>query len=84
VKDKCLIPVFIQKKQGLIWGLKKYNNAIQTINAVKVSEQTYNKDVSDNYDILSKAYEGIGDYKNALKNYRLHIQTRRYLNLMEK
>ena len=55
-------------------GLKKYESAIQTINSVKVAEQTYNKDVSDNYEILSKAYEGIGDYNNALKNYKLHVQ----------
>ena len=41
---------------------------------MKVAEQTYNKDVSDNYEILSKAYEGIGDYNNALKNYKLHVQ----------
>ena len=67
-------PIFFTEKARAYLGLKKYNNAIQTINAVKVSEQTYNKDVSDNYDILSKAYEGIGDYKNALKNYRLHVQ----------
>ncbi len=41
---------------------------------MKVAEQTYNKEVSDNYKILSKSYEGLGDYKNALKHYRLHVQ----------
>ncbi|MBK6565230.1 MAG: hypothetical protein IPN49_10215 [Saprospiraceae bacterium] len=65
---------YIEKARTYL-GLKKYNNAIQTINALKVSEQTYNKDVSDKYDILSNAYEGVGDNKNALKNYRLHVQT---------
>ena len=67
-------PIFFTEKARAYLGLKKYNNIIQTIKLVKVSEQTYNKEVSDNYDILSKAYEGIGDYNNALKNYRLHVQ----------
>ena len=67
-------PFFFTEKARAYLGLKKYNNAIQTINSVKVAEQTFNKDVSDNYDILSKSYEGLGDYKNALKNYRLHGQ----------
>ncbi|MBK8357344.1 MAG: response regulator [Saprospiraceae bacterium] len=67
-------PVFFREKARAYLGLKKYDSAIQILNAVKVAEQTYNKDVSDNYDILSKAYEGIGDYNNALKNYRLHVQ----------
>lgn len=67
-------PAFFTEKARAYLGLKKYKNVIQTIKLVKVSEQTYNKEVSDNYDILSKAYEGIGDYNNALKNYRLHVQ----------
>ncbi len=67
-------PVFYTERARAYLGLKKYDSAIQTISLVKVSEQTYNKDVSDNYKILSKAYEGIGDYNNALKNYKLHIQ----------
>jgi signal transduction histidine kinase/CheY-like chemotaxis protein len=68
------VPRFYTEKARAYLGLKEYDNAIQTINLVKVSEQTFNKDVSDNYDILSKAYEGIGDYNNALKNYKLHVQ----------
>ncbi len=67
-------PFFFTEKAKAYLGLKKYDSAIQTINSVKVVEQTYSKDVSENYDILSKAYEGIGDYHNALKNYRLHVQ----------
>ena len=67
-------PVFFTEKARAYLGLKKYESAIQILNAVKVAEHTYNKDVSDNYDILSKAYEGIGDYNNALKNFRLHVQ----------
>jgi len=67
-------PIFFTEKARAHLGLKKYDSAIQTINAVKVAEQTYNKDVSDNYEILSKAYEGIGDYNNALKNYKLHVR----------
>lgn len=67
-------PIFFTEKARAYLGLKKYGDAIQTINALKVAEQTYNKEVSDNYKILSKSYEGLGDYKNALKHYRLHVQ----------
>ena len=67
-------PIFFTEKARAYLGLKKYDSAIQTIKLVKVAEQTYNKDVSDNYEILSKAYEGIGDYNNAFKNYKLHVQ----------
>ncbi|MFZ1784442.1 MAG: ATP-binding protein [Ferruginibacter sp.] len=67
-------PFFFTEKARAYLGLKRYDSAIQTIKLVKVAEQTFNKDVSDNYDILSKAYEGLGDYKNAMKNYKLHGQ----------
>ncbi|MEO6637593.1 MAG: hypothetical protein ABIN25_04910, partial [Ginsengibacter sp.] len=67
-------PIFFIEKGKAYLGLKKYDSAIQMIKAVKVPAQTYNKEVSDYYDILSKVYEGIGDYNNALKNYKLHIQ----------
>lgn len=68
-------PIFFTEKTRAYLGLKKYDSAIITINSVKVEKQKYNKDVSDNYELLSKAYEGIGDYNNALKNYKLHVQT---------
>lgn len=68
-------PIFFTEKARAYLGLKKYDSAIITINAVNVEKQQYNKDVSDNYELLSKAYEGIGDYNNALKNYKLHVQT---------
>jgi signal transduction histidine kinase/ActR/RegA family two-component response regulator len=74
-KEQKPEPNFFTEKARAYLGLKKYESAIQTINAAKVAEQTYNKIVSDNYEILSKAYEGIGDYNNALKNYKLHVQT---------
>ncbi len=67
-------PIFYTEKARAYLGLKKYDSVIQTIRLVKVAEHVYNKDVSDNYEILSKAYEGIGDYNNALKNYKLHVQ----------
>jgi signal transduction histidine kinase/ActR/RegA family two-component response regulator len=67
-------PIFYTERARAYLGLKKYGDAIQTINAEQVAEKTYNKEVSDNYEILSKAYEGLGDYKNALKHYRLHVQ----------
>ncbi|MBS1731334.1 MAG: response regulator [Bacteroidetes bacterium] len=68
-------PIFFTEKARAYLGLKKYDSVIKTINAVKVEKQKYNKGVSDNYELLSKAYEGIGDYNNALKNYKLHVQT---------
>jgi signal transduction histidine kinase/ActR/RegA family two-component response regulator len=68
-------PIFFTEKARAYLGLKKYDSAIITINSVKVEKQKYNKDVSDNYELLSKAYEGIGDYNNALKNYKLYVQT---------
>jgi signal transduction histidine kinase/ActR/RegA family two-component response regulator len=74
-KEQKPEPIYFTEKARAYLGLKKYDSAIQTINAAKVAEQTYNKNVSDNYEILSKAYEGIGDYNNALKNYKLHVQT---------
>ncbi|MFZ1453429.1 MAG: ATP-binding protein, partial [Ferruginibacter sp.] len=67
-------PIFYTEKARAYLGLKKYDSVIQTIRVLKVAEETYNKNVSDNYKILSKAYEGIRDYNNALKNYKLHIQ----------
>ncbi|MBK6610432.1 MAG: response regulator [Sphingobacteriales bacterium] len=73
-KEQKPDPIFFTEKARAYLGLKKYTHAIQTIKEVKVSEQTYNKNISDNYDILSKAYEAIGDYNNALKNYKLHVQ----------
>ncbi len=67
-------PIFFIEKARAYLGLKKYDSAIQTLNAMKIEKHKYNKDVSDNYELLSKAYEGIGDYNNALKNYKLHVQ----------
>lgn len=53
-KDKGQMPEprFYTEKARAYLGLKKYNDAIQTINAKKIGGQTYNKDVSANYDIL--------------------------------
>ena len=68
-------PMFLKEKVRAYLGLKKYDSAFQIINAVKVPARAYNKDFSDYYDILFQAYEGIGDYNNALKNYKLYIQT---------
>ena len=55
-------------------GLKKYDSAINTLTSIKVAERKYTKEASDNYEILSKAYEATGDYNKALKNYKLYIQ----------
>ena len=55
-------------------GLKKYDSAINVLTSVKVAERKYTKDASDNYEILSKAYEATGDYNKALKNYKLYIE----------
>jgi signal transduction histidine kinase/ActR/RegA family two-component response regulator len=55
-------------------GLKRYDDAIKVLDSIKVTGLTYNRAASDNYDIFSKAYEAIGDYKNAIKNYKLYVQ----------
>lgn len=55
-------------------GLKMYNDAIHVLRSLKPSKQTFNKAISDNYAILAKAYEAIGDYHNALKNYKMYVQ----------
>lgn len=67
-------PIFFTEKARAYLGLKKYDSAINTLNVMKIEKQEYSKDASDNYELLSKAYEGIGDYNNALKNFRLHVQ----------
>jgi len=67
-------PIFYTEKARTYLGLEKFDSAIQTIKLLKVAEKTYSKNVSDNYEILSKAYEGKGDYNNALKNFKLHVQ----------
>ncbi len=67
--------LFYTEKARAYLGLKNYNSAIRTIDSVKTSAQIYNKEVSDKYEILSQSYEGLGDYKNALQNYKLRMQT---------
>ncbi len=67
-------PIFFTEKARAYLGLKKYDSAINTLIAVKVEKQMYNRDISDRYELLSEAYEAIGDYKNALTNYKLHVQ----------
>ncbi|MGC4100377.1 ATP-binding protein [Ferruginibacter sp.] len=74
-KGEKLEPFFYTEKARAYLGLKKYDSTIVTINTVKVEKGKYNKVVSDNYELLSQAYEGIGDYNNALKNYKLHVET---------
>ena len=66
---------YLAGEKAKAWlGLKKYDSAINVLTSVKVAERKYTKDASDNYEILSKAYEATGDYNKALKNYKLHIQ----------
>ncbi len=66
--------IFFLEKARAYLGLKKYDSAINTLNAMKIDKQEYSKDVSYNYELLSQAYESIGDYNNALKHYKLHVQ----------
>ena len=66
---------YLAGEKAKAWlGLKKYDSAINILTSIKVTGQKYTKEASDNYDILSKAYEATGDYNKALKNYRLYIQ----------
>ncbi|MES2648166.1 MAG: ATP-binding protein [Bacteroidota bacterium] len=68
------VPGFHTEKARAYFGLKKYNDVILTLDTLNASGQTFNKSASDNYDILSKASEAIGDYNKALKNYKLYVQ----------
>ncbi len=68
-------PRFYIEKSKAYFGLKKYKNAIQTIDSVKMTKGNYSKDISEKYELLSKAYDSVGDYKNALNNYRLYVET---------
>ncbi len=73
-KEQKPEPIFFIEKARAYLGLKKYDSAISTLNVMKIEKQEYSKDASDNHELLSKAYEGIGDYNNALKHYKLHVQ----------
>ena len=66
---------YLAGEKAKAWlGLKKYDSAINVLTSVKVAERKYTKEASDNYEILSKAYEATGDYNKALKNYKLYIE----------
>jgi len=66
---------YLAGEKAKAWlGLKKYDSAINILTSIKVTGQKYTKAASDNYDILSKAYEATGEYNKALKNYKLYIQ----------
>jgi signal transduction histidine kinase/ActR/RegA family two-component response regulator len=74
-KEQKPDPRFYIEKSRAYFGLKKYKNAIQTINSVKTTKENFSKDISEKYELISKAYESLGDYNNALKNYRLYKET---------
>jgi signal transduction histidine kinase/ActR/RegA family two-component response regulator len=74
-KEQKPDPRFYIEKSRAYFGLKKYKTAIQTINSVKTTKEIFSKDISEKYELISKAYESLGDYNNALKNYRLYKET---------
>ncbi len=65
---------FFIEKANAFMGLKRYDEAINTINASEDTEVTLFGTTSDQYDILVNAYEAKGDYKKALENYKLYVQ----------
>jgi signal transduction histidine kinase/ActR/RegA family two-component response regulator len=70
---KLEVDFFIEKANALM-GLKRYDEAIRTLNPSKEVEVTWFRTTSDQYDILLRAYGAKGDYKNALKNYKLYVE----------
>ena len=67
------VDFFIEKANALM-GLKRYDEAIRTLKPSKDVETTWFRTTSDQYDILLRAYGAKGDYKNALKNYKLYVE----------
>ena len=70
---KLEVDFFIAKANALM-GLKRYDEAISTIKPSKDMQVSWFRTVSDQYDILVKAYEAKGDYKKALENYKLYVE----------
>ena len=70
---KLEVDFFIEKANALM-GLKRYDEAIKTLKPSKDVETTWFRTTSDQYDILLRAYGAKGDYKNALKNYKLYVE----------
>ncbi|MBK7427305.1 MAG: response regulator [Saprospiraceae bacterium] len=69
-----LEPDFFIEKANALMGLKRYDEAIKTLNTPKDKETSWYRTKSDEYGILVKAYEAKGDYKKALENYKLYVQ----------
>jgi len=65
--------VFIEKAKAYL-GLKKYDDAIKILSSSKALGQSFFKTASDRYDILFKAHEAKGDFKEALENYKQYVQ----------
>ncbi len=69
-----LEPDFYIEKANAFMGLKKYDDAIKTLTTPIEKETSWFRTKSDQYDILVKAYEAMGDDKKALENYKLYVQ----------
>ncbi|MBK6947405.1 MAG: hypothetical protein IPH16_04345 [Haliscomenobacter sp.] len=67
-------PYFSIEKARAHLGLKRYDDAIKAINISKKSGQSFFQTAADRYDILIKAYEAKGDYKQAFENYKKYVQ----------
>ncbi len=66
-------PDFYIEKANAYLGLKKYNDAIHTLNTSNVSGYSWYRKASDRYAILVKAYEAKGDYQKALEYYKQYV-----------
>ena len=65
--------LFIEKAKAYL-GQKKYDEAIKALNTSKDVGQSYFQTAADKYDILVKAHEAKGDYKEALENYKQYVK----------
>ncbi len=72
--EQNLPPDLIIEKAKAYLGLKKYDEAIHVLNTSKEIGQSFFQTAADKFDILVKAYEAKGDYKNALENYKQYVQ----------
>ena len=73
---------FIERANAYL-GLKRYDDAINVITSSKKLKESFFKTASNKYNILTKAYEGKGDYKKALAYYKQFVQAEDSLKVLK-
>ena len=73
--------LFIAKANAYL-GLKRYDEAIEVINASKELKQSFFKMASNKYSILVKAYEAKGDFEKALEYYKRFVESEDSLTVL--